>query len=149
MERRAQRGSALVETAVALAILAIVGGAALNAVIATSRFANGRPVRETLAAEVRREMPVAIDLVKYAGANVPPATVTTALPMPTGTPLAANVTLAVSPAPDGSLRVGITAVQRDAPHDRAALTATLGAQAPQPGATILAPGLVPAPTGAP
>ena len=149
MEIRGQRGSVLAETAVAVAILALVAGAALNAVIATSRFANGRPVRDALMAEVRREMPVALDLLKYSGANVPPATVATTLPMPTGTPLAVNVSLEVSPAPDGSLRVAITAVQRDPPRDRAALAATLGVQAPQPGARISAPGLAPAPTGAP
>ena len=149
MGLRSQRGSALVETAVAVAILAVVAGAALNATIFAARSAGIHPERAALQAALQREMPVALDVIKYRGGAIAPATIATTVPMPTGSPLAADLSIAVSPAPDGSVRVGLAAASADDPREHAELFVTLGAQAPLPGSILQAPGLAPAPTGAP
>jgi len=128
--------------------VSVVAGAALDATILATRAAGMRPVRDALENEVRREMPVAIDLLKYQGGTIAPATVATTLPMPGGTPLPASVSIAVSPDPSGSFRLTLTAEAGD-PTQRARLTATLGAQALVPGTIVTAPALAPAPTGAP
>lgn len=148
MERQSERGSTLVETAVAVAIVSVVAGAALDATIVATHAAGTRPVRDALENEVRREMPVAIDVLKYQGGTIAPATVETTLPMPGGTPLSTRVSIAVSPGPAGSFRLTLTAEAGD-PAQRARLTATLGNQAPVPGTIVTAPALAPAPTGAP
>ena len=143
-----QRGSALVETAIAVAVAGLVAGAVLDAAILATRSAGMRPVRDALESELRREMPIAIDLLKYQGGTIVPAAVVTALPMPAGTPLAARVSISVSPDPSGAIHVTIAASAGEPPQ-RASLRATIGAQAPLPGSIVTAPGLVPAPTGAP
>jgi hypothetical protein len=148
VERQSEQGSTLVEAAIAVAIATVVAGAALDATIFATRAAGMRPVRDALENEVRREMPVAIDLLKYQGGSIVPASVATTLPMPSGTPLPARVSVAVLPDPAGFFRVTLTAEAGDPPQ-RARLTATLGAQAPAPGTIVTAPGLAPAPTGAP
>ncbi len=143
-----QRGSALVETAIAVAISGLVAGAVLDATIFATRSAGMRPVREALEDEVRREMAVALDVLKYRGGTIAPAAVATTLPMPAGSPLAARVSITVSPDPSGAVSVTVTAEAGD-PAQHATLRATAGAQAPLPGTVVTAPGLVPAPTGAP
>ncbi len=148
MERQSERGSTLVETAIAVAIAGVVAGAALDATILATHAAGLRPVRDALESELRREMPVALDILKYQGGAIAPAAVATTLPMPAGTPLTAKVSIAVSPDPAGSTRVTLTAEGGDPPQ-RARLTAALGAQTLVPGTIVTAPGLVPAPTGAP
>jgi hypothetical protein len=94
-------------------------------------------------------MAVAVDVLKYQGATVEPASIATTVPMPTGSPLAARLSIAASPAPNGSLRIAIAAWAVDGAKDRVELFATLASRAPAPGATLAAPGLAPAPTGAP
>jgi type II secretory pathway pseudopilin PulG len=148
VELQSERGSTLVETAVAVAIVSVVAGAALDATILATHAAGTRPVRDALESEVRREMPVAIDVLKYQSGAIAPTSVATTLPMPAGTPLSARVSIAVSPDPAGSFRLTLTAEAGD-PTQRVQLTATLGAQAPVPGTIVTAPALAPAPTGAP
>ncbi len=143
-----QRGSALVETAFAVAIAGLVAGAVLDATVLATRSAGMRPIRDALENEVRRELPVALDVLKYQGGTIVPAAIATTLPMPAGSPLAARVSIAVSPDPSGAISVTVTADAGN-PAQRATLSATVGAQAPLPGSVVTAPGLVPAPTGAP
>lgn len=143
-----QRGSALVETAIAVAVAGLVAGAVLDATILAMRSAGMRPVREALEDEVRREMAVALDVLKYQGGTIVPAAVATTLPMPAGSPLAARVSITLSPDPSGAVSVTVTAAASD-PAQHVTLHATAGAQAPLPGTLVTAPGLVPAPTGAP
>ena len=107
------------------------------------------PVRDALQHEVERQITLALDVLKYRGARIRPAAVATTLPMPTGSPLAAAVSVAVSAGSHGELRVRIAASAIAQPDERAALEATLDERAPLPGAVVVAPVLVPAPTGAP
>ncbi|MGB8519492.1 MAG: hypothetical protein WCD38_04955 [Candidatus Tumulicola sp.] len=143
-----QRGSALVETAIAVAIAGLVAGAVLDATVLATRSAGMRPIRDALENEVRRELPVALDVLKYQGGTIVPAAIATTLPMPAGSPLAARVSITVSPDPSGAISVTVTA-RAGNPAQHATLSSTVGAQAPLPGTVITAPGLVPAPTGAP
>ncbi len=149
MDIECQRGSSLIETAVAVAIAAIVTGAALNAAVAAIHSAGTNPIRAALASAVRREMTIAIDVLKYRGATVAPVTIATTLPMPAGSALPADLSIQTAPVGRDGLRVVITATQSNDARERASLTATLSARAPLPGAVVRAPALVPAPTGAP
>lgn len=149
MEPHAQRGSALVETAVATALAAVVAGAVLSASILATHAERRRVVRAALESQLKREMTIALDIVKYRGGDIRPTTVATTLPLPAGTPLPITVSIAVSPGPHDSIAVTLTAAPIAAPRQQAQLSASIGERAPQPGDTIVAPGLVPAPTGAP
>ncbi|HEY5426768.1 MAG TPA: prepilin-type N-terminal cleavage/methylation domain-containing protein [Candidatus Tumulicola sp.] len=149
MERHRQRGSSFIETAIALAVVAIVAGAALNAAIATTHAAAVDPERAALQSAARREMTIARDVLKYRGASIAPAAAATTLPMPAGTPLAVELSIATSRTARGAIRVVVAAAASNRSGERAALEATLSARAPLPGAIVHAPGIVPAPTGAP
>ncbi|MEO6836387.1 MAG: hypothetical protein ABI231_10845 [Candidatus Tumulicola sp.] len=149
MEHPEQRGSSLIETAIAIAIASLVAGAALGAAIAATHAAGSDPTRDALQSAAQREMLVALDVLKYQGASIVPVTVATTLPMPAGSPLPAELSIATSALPHGAIRVAITAVNLARAGGRATLTATLSDRAPLPGTVLRAPGLVPAPTGAP
>jgi type II secretory pathway pseudopilin PulG len=144
-----QRGSALIETVVAIAIVSVAGGAILSAIVFATHTSKVSPTRSALESALRREMPLAVDVLKYQGGAIEPATVATTVPMPTGSPLTVRMSIAVSPAPEGSLRIAITASATNGAPDRVELSATLASRAPAPGAMLAAPGLAPAPTGAP
>jgi hypothetical protein len=148
VEREAQRGSSLIETAVAVAIVAIVASTALGATIAVTHAAGGDPVRDALQTAVEREMHVALDVVKYQAGSIAPTVIATTIPMPAGSPLPVQLSIDTSPLPQGAVRVTIAAVAAQS-GERADLTAALSDRAPQPGALLRAPGLAPAPTGAP
>lgn len=118
----------------------------MGALLGSLHGAAGSPVRDTLDAALAREMPLALDVLKYQGSNVPPATIATSLPMPSGSPLAARLSIQTSRLGGDAVRV---VVQASAQGVRRSLAATLGARAPLPGTVVRASGLVPAPTGAP
>lgn len=126
-----------------------MAGAALSAALGTLHSTSGWPVRDALQSAVRREMPIALDVVKYRGATIAPASVATTLPMATGSPLPADLSIVTSPLAHDAVRVSITAAAAGSSRQHVTLTATLGERAPLPGAVVHAPGLVPAPTGAP
>lgn len=148
-DRTSQRASSLVETAIAVAIAALIAGAALNAVIAATRTAGIDPARNALESSVQREMTIARDVLKYGGADVAPATVATTLPMPAGSPLPALLSIETTRLAHGALRIVVSAQASGRSDERAALSATLSERAPLPGVTVRARALVPAPTGAP
>jgi hypothetical protein len=117
----------------------------MGALLGSLHGAAGSPVRDALDSALAREMPLARDILKYQGSNVPPAVIATTLPMPSGSPLAARLSIQTSRRGD-AVRV---VVQASAVGVRRSMAATLGAQAPLPGTVVRPSGLVPAPTGAP
>jgi type II secretory pathway pseudopilin PulG len=148
-----QRANTLIEVAVATAIIAIAAGAALSAFLSTGRHRFERDRREVLEACVRRELSTAVDIVKYNGGSIVPASVATTLPMPGGSPLPATVTLSIRRA-GGAMQIDVSAQASGATSDgdaaqRAELRATVASQAPMPGSELLRSGRVPAPSGAP
>lgn len=148
MARPDERGNTLIETAIALTLLALVAGAALGGALEVSHAASSSPVRDALETAVRRETRVALDVLKYRGARIAPTSVATTLPMPTGSPLPAQLTISTSGAPGQELHVTISATAPDS-LGRVTLTTALGGRAPLPGSFEHRPGLAPAPTGAP
>jgi type II secretory pathway pseudopilin PulG len=148
-----QRANTLIEVAVAIAVIAIAAGAALSAFLSIGRHRIERDRREALEACVRRELSTAVDILKYSGGSIAPATVATALPMPEGSPLASVVSLTAHRA-GGVWQIDVAAQPSGGTRDggasqRAELRATVAAQAPMPGSELRHNGIVPAPLGAP
>jgi hypothetical protein len=139
----------LLEATVAAAIVATVTGATLGAAASATKAAGGNPVRDALQAAATREMRVALDVLKYQGASIVPRAVPTGVPLATGTPLPAQLSIAASPDSNGALDVTVTAAAEDGSGQVARVTETLDARAPLPGSQTRTPALVPAPTGAP
>lgn len=149
MELPSQRGNTLAETAVAVAIVAIVAGAAMGATISAVRGVAGDPVSEALQATASRELHVALDVLKYDDAAIAPNSIATSVPLPSGTPLPVQLSLKTAARIDGSLLVSVTASASDGSGKQTTLESVLFHRAVLPGSQIVAPGLAPAPTGAP
>jgi hypothetical protein len=139
----------LLEATVATAIVATVTGATLGAAASATKAAGGNPVRDALQSAATREMRVALDVLKYQGASIVPNAVPTGIPLATGTPLPAQISIVASPDPSGAIGVTVTATAQDGSGLTASVTESLDSRAPLPGSQARAPGLAPAPTGAP
>jgi hypothetical protein len=139
----------LLETTVATAIAATVTGATLGAVANAVHAAGGDPVRDALTSAAAREARVALDVLKYDGAVIRSQAIATSLPMPTGTPLPAQLSIAVVSKALGVTAVTVTATSSVNAAETATIAQSLDSRSPLPGATAKAPGLAPAPTGAP
>jgi hypothetical protein len=139
----------LLEATVATAIVATVSAATLGAVANAAHAAGGDPVHDALASAATREARVALDVLKYGGATIAPATVATAIPLATGTPLPADVSIGIAAFTNGSATITVTATASGSSNESASVTESLDSRAPLPGAQSIAPGLAPAPTGAP
>jgi Tfp pilus assembly protein PilE len=149
MEFPSQRGSTLAESAVAVAIVAIIAGATFGATLTALHAAAGDPASNALQEAAARELRIALDVLKYSDATLAPASIATTVPMPTGSPMPAQVTLTTAAAGNGAFVVTVDAVASDGSGKRASLGATLDRRSVLPGAQVTAPGLAPAPTGAP
>ena len=147
MELKAQRASTLAEAAVTVAIVAIVSAAILGGMTMATHAAGANTVRDALQDAAERETRVAQDVLKYQGATLAPVTIATSIPMPTGSPLPAQLAFAKSVA-GGVTTITITATAAQT-GEQTAVTTQLRGQAPVPGTQVQAPGLAPAPTGAP
>jgi hypothetical protein len=139
----------LLEATVATAIAATVTGATLGAVVNAAHAAAGDPVRDALQSTAAREARVAMDVLKYDGASIVPRAIATTIPLPAGTPFAAELSIAIAPQPNGATGVTVTATSLASEGERAAVAESLDSRSPLPGARAKAPGLAPAPTGAP
>jgi hypothetical protein len=139
----------LLEAAFAVAIVAILSGATLQAAVTATHAAAGDPIRDALQSQAADESRIALDVLKYAGGTVVPKAVATTIPLPAGTPLPVNIAVATGALPDGAIGVTVTAADPADPAESASVTTRLESRAPIPGSMQAAPGLVPAPTGAP
>ena len=146
--KESERGDSLIEVVVAVAIVAIASAAILSGTIAAARRFGPDPVREALQQYVQREMRVAVDLLKYEGASMPPASVATSIPLPGGSSLEAHVSVNVSALPQGGTAIAITA-QSDADSSKSVTMQTIVAHpAPLPSSTVQTNLTVAAPIGA-
>jgi type II secretory pathway pseudopilin PulG len=141
-----QRAGTLVEAIVAAGIVATIAGATLGACAMASRAAGAGAAKAALQDALEGELTVARDVLKYQGATLAPATIATTLPLPAGTPLPAQLAVSTSALPGGGTLITIAGSTSGV---RLTLNAALDAQAVPPGARLHAPGLAPAPTGAP
>ena len=144
-----QRGTTLIEATIAVAIVALLAGAALGTASMAAHAASSSIVRTALQTAAQREMRIALDILKYQGSTLAPATVATTLPMPASSPLPAQLTIRTTLSADGSTAVSVTASSLDDATQSVTLDAALQARAPLPGSQVEVPGLEPAPTGAP
>lgn len=141
-------GTTLLETTVAVGIVAVITGAALSAGSMAAGAAGRSAVRGALQDAAATELRVAFDALKYQGATLTPRAIATTVPLAGGSPLPVVLSLQTQSA-GGATTVTITAASTLDSTQRVALSATLEQRAPLPGTQIVAPGLVPAPTGAP
>jgi len=140
-----QTGATLAEAVVATGIATLAIGAALG-IAAPAVWRLSPDARDLALAQLAREqLRIARDILKYDGSRVVPDAIATTVPLPDGTALPVVVRLDAQ-AIDGATLVTVTATAGERTQSQ---TATVAARAPQPGSTILASGLVAAPTGAP
>lgn len=143
-----QRGDSLIEVVVAVAIVAIASAALLSGTLGAARHFGPDAVSEALQRYVQREMRIAVDLLKYQGASLSPATVATTIPLPGASPVAVQVTLAVSPMPQGRTAVAITAQSATDQTKTFSMQTIIAHPAPLPSSTVESGLSVPAPAAA-
>lgn len=133
--RSLERGDSLVEVIVAVAIIAIAVGALGAALIAAEHRFGPDPIESALEATVTREMRVAVDVMKYQGASVPSTTVATTIPLPSGSPLPAHLSLTTTPT-GGSVTIVLSASDDNDATKIATLSQTIAAPAPPPDSLV-------------
>jgi hypothetical protein len=106
-------------------------------------------VRSVMQDAAEREMRVALDVLKYEGGSPAPATIATSLPLASASPLPVQLSISSTGTNGGGTSVTIDFVATNDSTQRVTVTGTLDRRAPLPGTTLRAPGLAPAPTGAP
>jgi prepilin-type N-terminal cleavage/methylation domain-containing protein len=135
-----ERGDSLLEVVVAVAVIAVAAGALGAATIAAVHRFGPDPLQNSLEATVTREMRIAVDLMKYQGASLPATTVATAIPLPSGSPLPAHLSLSTTTDANGAVTIVLTASDDNDATKRATLSQTIDAPAPLPGARLPAAG---------
>lgn len=136
MEQSGQRGDSLLEVVVAVAIVALAAGALGAVLIAVGHRFGPDPIQSALEATVIREMRIAVDVMKYQGASVPGTTIATTIPMPSGSPLTAQLSVSSARAADGSVTIVLTASSQNDSTKTATLSQTIPAPAPLPGSLL-------------
>ncbi len=131
-----ERGDSLIEVIVAVAIVAVVAGTIGASAIAAAHRFGPDPIQTALESSVASEMRIAVDVMKYQGAGIAPASVSTAIPLPSASPLQARLTLSSTTAHDGSVTLVLTATSEADSTKSATLTETIAAPAPLPGARV-------------
>lgn len=135
--RSSERGESLIEVVVAVAIVAIATAALGGALVSALHHFGGDPIQAALETSVAREMRIAVDVMKYQGASLPAATLATAIPLPSGSPL--PVTYSISSRGSGPVTIVISATDNDDSTKKATLTQTIAAPAPVPGTRVSIP----------
>jgi hypothetical protein len=139
----------LFETTIAIGILATLAGTTLGVSAMAAHAAANAAMRSVMQDAAEREMRVALDVLKYQGGALAPVAIATTLPLSGASPLPVQLSLSASTAPSGATSVTIAVVATDDSAQRVTIGGTLDRRAPVPGSVLHAPGLVPAPTGAP
>jgi hypothetical protein len=139
----------LFETTIAIGILATVAGTTLGISAMAAHAAANAAMRGVMQDAAEREMRIALDVLKYQGGALAPVTIATSLPLAGASPMPVRISLSASTAPSGATSVTIAVAATNDSTQRVTLAATLDRRAPLPGSLLQAPGLVPAPTGAP
>ena len=134
--RSLERGDSLVEVVIAVAIIAVAAGALGTALIAAEHRFGPDPIESALEATVTREMRIAVDVMKYQGANLPSTSVATTIPLPSGSPLPAHLSATSATATDGSVTIVLQATDDNDASKSATLSQTIAAPAPLPGARV-------------
>jgi hypothetical protein len=141
-------GATLIEAVVAAGIVSLLGGVVAAVAVYGSHAAGHDPIDAALRDAVAREMPIAVDALKYQGGALIPRSIATTIPTENGTHVAATIAISTVAASGGGMAVTIAATAAQG-GQRASLTRIVAARAALPGDSIVLSGLAPAPTGAP
>lgn len=140
---RGERGDSIIEVVVAVAIAAIACAALIAGTVAAAHRFGPDAATCALQAAVQREMRIAVDVMKYQGGSIAPATIATSVPLPGGSPAAAHLSIATSTLANGANVITLQATLDADPSKTATLTTTLPPPAPLPSSTIFATGSAP------
>ena len=143
-----ESGASLLEAVIAMGILACVLGVLLNLATNAIRHFGPDPYQEAIDRAAAREAHIAADLLKYSDATLAPASLATTVPLPSASPLPVQLVLDVRSQSDGSTAITVRATS-SLPVRSASANLLLAHRAPPPGANVIAPATVAAPTGAP
>lgn len=124
--RAHERGESIVDALVATAIIAMVAGAVVEGALAATHQFGAQPVNEALRAIATRELRIAVDVLKYQGGSIAPATIATSAPMPGGSPIPIHLSIT------SAIVGGGFAVTVQAAADGRMQSATMSANVPQP-----------------
>ena len=142
-----ERGETLLEVVVAVGIASIALGAIVSGTIAVAHKFGPDPVHQALEQQAKREMRVAIDVLKYQGSSIQDTVVATTIPQSSASPLPAHLSIAVTQTAQNANQITVTAQSDADPSEQATLNATV-VPAPLPQSTVQSGLLVPAPLGA-
>jgi len=131
-----ERGDSLIEVVVAVAIIAIALGALGAALTAAENHFGPDPIESALEATLTREMRIAVDVMKYRGATLPTTSVATAIPLPSGSPLPAHLSVTSATAADGSVTIVLEATDDNDATKAATLRQIIAAPAPLPNSLV-------------
>lgn len=108
-KRHEECGEGLVDAIVASAILALILAATLGAVAASLRNARHFAVGGALRSAAQREARIAVDLLKYRGASIPPNSIATSVPLTGASPLPVMLSITTAANADGSTTIVVRA----------------------------------------
>lgn len=148
MRNNRERATTLLEVTVATAIITLVIGAVLSASVTAIRHFGANATQTALESAVAREMRIAVDVLKYSGTNIPPASIPTSIPLASTTQIPVVLAISTTPSSGGGVQIQITATSSDPPRS-ATLETTLATRAPAPGSTVAAPQTIGQPMGDP
>jgi Tfp pilus assembly protein PilV len=131
-----ERGDSLIEVVVAVAIIAVAIGALGAVLIAGEHRFGPDPIESALEATVTRDMRIAVDVMKYRGASLPSTSLATTIPLPSGSPLPAVLSVTSTTASDGSITIVLSATDDNDVSKSATLSQTIAAPAPLPGTRL-------------
>lgn len=134
--RSSERGESLVEVVVAIAIVAIAISALGGATVAATHRFGPDPIQSALDQSVTREMRIAVDVMKYQGANLPTTSLATTIPLPSGSPLPVSYALASTTNLDGSVTIVLSATDTNDATKKSTRSQTIAAPAPLPGSQV-------------
>jgi hypothetical protein len=133
---RRQRGESLIDTVVSCALIAAISAAVGASLIAATHRFGPDPVQQLLEQTAANEMRVAVDIAKYRGSLLLPASIATSVPLPSSSPLPILLSLAPATISGGGVSITIVATSASDRSKSATLTQTVLAPAPLPGSSV-------------
>ncbi len=144
------RGFTALETTIAAGLIAVLFAAVGSGLVREGAAFQSGVTADVLAAAAHEEVRIAADAMKYEGSSLQPAEIATALPMPAGSPIPAQISLSIASLPDGAFTIRVRASGRGASGTLAReATLVVERRMPVPGSSITAAAPVAAPFGAP
>ena len=133
---RGERGESLIGVVVGVGVVAVTTAALLSATLTAARHFGPDPIQRALDRAARRELRIAVDLLKYQGASIPARSIATTIPLPSAPPFAAHLSVATAASATGSITVSVAATSDLRTDERAAFSAMIAQPAPLPSSLV-------------